>query len=250
MINYLAPNLGADSVCKPAHCAPFNDIHFRRALLYAIDRSVIAQQVFHGEMEPLCGLIPRGMLGYDPSLCSLTPYDPARARTELALAKKDFGGSIPHDGSNTLIYSGGDLSGAHAMVALQNMWKKVGLHISLTALPTNITNVLGTKNTTPFLTDGWFADYPDPQDFAEYLLTKGSAYNVGNYYNPAYERLVQQGDTTFDPKIRARIYVQAQRIAIQDVAIIQVGQVVAHELWKPNVHVLSLWGDFTKISVS
>jgi ABC-type transport system substrate-binding protein len=77
---FLSPNLGADAVCRPAHCAPFDDIHFRRALLYAIDRTAITQHVWHGEEEPLCGLIPRGMLGYDPSLCSLTPYDPARAR--------------------------------------------------------------------------------------------------------------------------------------------------------------------------
>src|SRR5207248_2912150 len=64
-IDFLVPNLGADALCKPVHCAPFNNVHFRRALLYAIDRWVIAQKIFHGWEMPLCGLIPKGVLGYE-----------------------------------------------------------------------------------------------------------------------------------------------------------------------------------------
>jgi peptide/nickel transport system substrate-binding protein/oligopeptide transport system substrate-binding protein len=175
------------------------------------------------------------------------------ARAELALAKKDFGGSIPHDGSNALLYGAGIAPVGLEAVALRNMWAKVGVHVSITTVPSNAADFYA-RNTTPFFANAWFADYPDPQDFAENLLSKGSPFDSVNYDNPAYERLMQEGDAAFDPTTRARIYVQAQRIALQDVAFIPVGQQVVHALWKPNVHGLPLFGlwitDWTRVSVS
>jgi peptide/nickel transport system substrate-binding protein/oligopeptide transport system substrate-binding protein len=237
--DYLVPNLGADALCKPAHCTPFNDLHFRRALLYAIDRRVITQTFWNGKEMPLCGLIPRGILGYDPSLCSLTPYDPVRARAELALAKKDFGGTIPNEGSSTLVYLAGFPAYGQEAVALQEMWARVGLHVSIDAVPGNVYESLYTRNTTPFFAAVWGADYADPQDFAENLLTRGSAFDIGNYDNPTYAHLVQLADTTVDPRERERIYVQAQRLALADVAFVPIGQKVNFVIWPPSVH-----GDF------
>lgn len=251
-LDFLSPNVGTDALCKPAHCAPFNDLHFRRALLYAVDRQLIGR-ITHGYDVPLCGLIPRGVLGYDPSLCSLAPYDPARARAELALAKKDFGGAIPHDGSNTLVCRSDIPQLSHEFVALQQMWARVGIQIAIQTVPSNTWWSLLSRNSTPFLEDVWWGDYPDPQDYAENLLTKSSAFDVVNYDNPTYARLIKEGDTTADPAARARIYIQAQRLALEDAAFIPIGQWALYFLWKPSIHGLSVSGgttDYTNVGVS
>jgi ABC-type oligopeptide transport system substrate-binding subunit len=64
-IDYISVNQGKDAACKPISCAPFNDLHFRRALRYAIDRQVITQKILHGKEVPLCGLMPRGIASYN-----------------------------------------------------------------------------------------------------------------------------------------------------------------------------------------
>lgn len=259
-IDFISPNLGPDSACQPISCAPFNDIHFRRALLYAINRDAIDRVVLHGTQKPLCSLVPVGVVGSDDKdLCALTTYNPARARAELALAKKDFGGKLPNDGNYSVIYRAGDEGVANEYVELQNEWSAVGITMNITATPTNNWYTLVSTNHTPFLSDGWLDDYPDPQDFCENLLLSTSQDNAGNFKNAAYDRLMAEADVTANGPDRTKLYVEAQKIALQNVAFITIGQVYWQYRWKPNLHgfyVSSSYGfqpdnqDWTKASVS
>ncbi len=234
-IDYIAPNTGKDSLCKPTSCAPFNDVHFRRAMMFAIDRTTITQKILHGSMAPLCGLIPKGMSGYDPSLCSLTPYDPARAKSELAMAMKDFHGKLPNEGHLTLIYQALGQDYANEYTEVQSELAAVGININIQATPLNNWINLTGANYTPLMEDQWSADYVDAQDYAENLLGSSSPYNVGNYDNPTFERLLTQADVTPNGSARTAMYVQAQRIAMQDAAFIMIGQLQGAYRWKSNL---------------
>lgn len=259
-IDYITPNQGKDSACKPISCAPFNDIHFRKALLYAINRQVITQKILHGTEVPLCGLVPKGIQGYDPSLCSMTPYDPAKAKAELALAKKDFGGKLPNDGDMTVYYQSGNQDTTNEYTELQNEWNAVGININITATPFNHWLDLVSSNYTPFVENLWIDDYPDAQDFCENLLSNTSPYNVGNYNNTTYQKLITQADVTPNGPDRNNLYYQAQKIAINDVAFIMIGQQTENFQYSQNLHGLTMtssWiipqpvdGDWTNVSVS
>jgi len=236
-IDYISPNLGSDKTCKPLTCAPFNDIHFRRALMYAVDQKTIDNVILHGSEKPLCSLVPVGIVGTDDKdLCPLSSYNPTRAKAELALAKKDYGGKLPNDGSFSVIYPSGSQALTNEYVELQNEWNAVGININITSTPLNNWYTLVSANYTPFLTNGWIDDYPDPQDFAENLLLSTSPYDVGNFKSAAYDKLMAQADLTPNGPDRTALYVQAQKLAINAVAYIMIGQVYANFRWKSNLH--------------
>jgi peptide/nickel transport system substrate-binding protein/oligopeptide transport system substrate-binding protein len=245
-IDYISPNLGANATCKPLSCAPFNDLHFRRALLYAIDRNTIDNVILHGTEHPLCSLVPVGITGSDDKdLCALSPYSPTKAKAELALAKKDFGGKLPNDGNFSVVYPSGSQALSNEYVELQNEWNSVGININVTSTPLNNWYNLVSSNYTPFLTNGWIDDYPDPQDFAENLLLGSSIYNSGNFKNPQFDRLMAQADVTPNGPDRTNLYIQAQKIALQNVAYIMVGQVYGQWRWKSNLHGFYVSSSFT-----
>jgi peptide/nickel transport system substrate-binding protein/oligopeptide transport system substrate-binding protein len=235
-IEYLTPNLGRDSQCSPVSCAPFNDLHFRRALLYAIDRQLITHVIYHGTEVPLCGMVPQGLAGYDPGLCALTPYDPVRAKRELALARKDFGGTLPNEGQLTMPYPNAGQAVDAAEQEIQVEWQAIGINIRPVATPGIQYVTLRAGSFTPFLDNGWIADYPDPQDYTEFEFRSGGFANAGNYHNPAFDRLMERADGTPNDPQRTILYVQAQKLLIDDVAFIPIGQVVWHFRWRPNIH--------------
>ncbi len=236
-IDYITPNQGANSVCKPLTCAPFNDVHFRRALMYAVDRNTIDNVILHGTEKPLCSLVPVGVAGSDDKdLCALDSFNPAKAKAELALAKKDFGGKLPNDGNYTVDYQAGSQGIANEYVELQSEWANVGININITSTPYNNWLTLVTTNYTPFVENLWIDDYPDAQDFGENLLASSSIYDIGNFKNARYDSLIAQADVTPNGPDRVKLYLEAQKIAIDNVAFIMVGQQYGQYRWKANLH--------------
>jgi ABC-type transport system substrate-binding protein len=233
--DFIVPNLASSGHCKLADCKLLSDLHFRRALLYAINRPLLAK-LWQGKRQELCGIIPQGMAGYDPSLCSLVPYDPARARAELALARKDFGGTLPNAGKLSVTYATGLQGMDTENITLRNMWAAVGINVTINTIPNTSVPYTASQNTYALLDSGWAYDYVDPQDFAENLLASYSQLNLGSYHNPMVDRLLRQGDTMPNGPDRAGLYMRIQRLALQDVAFIPIDQVIGMELWSPRIH--------------
>src|SRR5258708_16484402 len=68
--------------------APFNNVHFRRALSYAFNYAGFIEQVKHNYATRNPGPIPVPLWGAPPDLKGYS-YDLGKAREELELAKKD-----------------------------------------------------------------------------------------------------------------------------------------------------------------
>ena len=58
---------------------------------------------------------------------------------------------------------------------------------------------------------GWIADYIDPFTFLE-LLTSDCGNNRSNWSHPEYDRLIQLGQHSADPKKRLEAFRQAEQI--------------------------------------
>jgi peptide/nickel transport system substrate-binding protein len=82
--------------------APFDDVNFRRAIGYGIDRDAIVKAAYGGYGAPELGPMPGGIPGYDPAVAKQygTPYDPAKAKVLLAAAgwKAGADGILEKDG--------------------------------------------------------------------------------------------------------------------------------------------------------
>ena len=64
---------------------PLNDRRVRQAIVYAIDREAIVQDVYSGQYTFARGILPPGTLGFNPRLAGYA-YDPQKARDLLAEA--------------------------------------------------------------------------------------------------------------------------------------------------------------------
>jgi ABC-type transport system substrate-binding protein len=82
----------------------------------------------------------------------------------------------------------------------------------------------------------WVQDYPDPQDYLFFLLHSEAVANFGDWHNARYDRLVDRADAISSRKERAKLYVQAQHIALNQGAIITLTQLSGYKLIKTYVH--------------
>src|SRR5438876_864342 len=73
---------------------PLDDRRVRRAIVHAIDREAIVQDVFFGQYTFARGILPPGMVGFNPTLAGY-PYDRQKARELLAEAGYPGGRGLP-----------------------------------------------------------------------------------------------------------------------------------------------------------
>ncbi len=81
---------------------------------------------------------------------------------------------------------------------------------------------------------GWSADYVDPAAFLA-LFTASQAQNVAGYANPGYDAVMAQAALAVDAGQRATLLTRAERILLQDVAVIPVFHRVSKRLVKPGI---------------
>jgi oligopeptide transport system substrate-binding protein len=210
--------------------------------------------------------VPQGIPGYDAEGKRFTPhYDPARARMYLARARKEMGPNFPS--TLTLKYVAGSDTARKEVTELQYEWKQIGLNVKLQSLDFNTwlgyvakpSPSLTYTGGKPWIENLWIDDYPDAQDFTTNLLAPSSVYNIGNYDNPQFEKLITEALTARGSE-RNALYVRASRIALNDVAWSMIGQQTTNWRWKQNIKGMAVWtstfnpepvnNDWTNVDVS
>ena len=78
-------------------------------------------------------------------------------------------------------------------------------------------------------------DYPDPESVLDLKLHSESSLNDGNYSNPDFDRLIEAARTEADPIARVRLYQEAERLVIEDVAWIPLYFPVTHLVIAPGI---------------
>lgn len=148
--------LGVNTV--PAFGSPY----VREAMKYAIDYNAIINQLLRGNGTQLQGIIPKGIFGYTSNL----PYsfDPAKARALLAQ------GGYPNGFSVTLSIPAGTVGGGIQSSDVADVIKsdlaQVGITVNIRQLEESELLSEYRAHRVQMILEGWFMDYPDPQDFA------------------------------------------------------------------------------------
>ena len=232
-----APMLGDLWYAMNPKIAPFDNVHFRRAIAFAVNRDAIVNGVEHGTQVRLDGWYPSGIMGFDPTIGRRVPhYDPAIAKKELALAMTTMK-SIP---VIQLEFPSETEDWARDAAQVQRDLKAVG--ITMTLKPTPGTTWGGDVNNrkTPFILNNWFDDYPDPQDFSEVIIGTGGVTNAGNYSNPQVDALFARADMEHDTATREKLYKQAQDIIMNDAAVVMLYQFANQVVWSTKIHGMEL----------
>jgi ABC-type oligopeptide transport system substrate-binding subunit len=226
VVDYITPNQSVP---------PFNNIHCRLALAYAIDRDAINNSILHGSQSSTYSVVPKGMLGYYAGADN-PHYNVARAKAELKLCP----GGI-HNVSLTYQHTSVDIDNEYNAIA--HMWSAIGANVNVKPLTFNSwLSVVGKSlpSTNTQITENlWIEDYPDPYDYATLLLRAGQNYDIGLFNNAQYNKLVDQAAVEANPTKRAQLYIQAQHIALSQGAWISIGNQNGYALVNPKVQGLT-----------
>lgn len=123
------------------HSPFFSDARVRQAMMYALDRDLIAETIYQGYANAAIGTQPELSLAYRPDEISTRyTYDVERARALLEEAGwlEAADGIREQDGvrfSFETLYSETDENYANQIPYMQQAWREVGLELNAVAMP-------------------------------------------------------------------------------------------------------------------
>jgi len=204
---------------------PFDDPRVRQAFVLATDRETMVGMILRGYyFSGTGGFVPPGMPGHSAGIG--LPYDPERARQFLAEAGYPGGRGFPI--VDALAFHGTE----PAVEYLQAQWREsLGVEIPWESMEWSLfLDRLDREPPHTWLT-GWAADYPDPDNF----LRASHIRRHTQWQNEAYDGLVEEARGVPDQGKRMKLYQEADRILIEEAAIMPGFYNRLHLLVKPWV---------------
>jgi oligopeptide transport system substrate-binding protein len=219
---------------------PLDDARVRRALTYAINKTLITARITRAGEKPATAFVPPGIVinGVDfrGAAGPLMPvYDPALAKKLLAEAGYPNGQGFP---TLTILYN---TSQRHKTIAeaVQEMWRQnLGINVNLANQEWKVYLQTRGQHNFDIARAGWIGDYRDPKTFLDMFIT-GSSFNEGLWTNKEYDRLIEATTKTADQAVRMRAFHEAEKIFVQDMPLAPVYFYVQPILYKTYVQGLA-----------
>jgi ABC-type transport system substrate-binding protein len=211
---------------------PFDDVRVRRAVIHAIDRETIVNDIFLGRFVPARGVLPPGGLGYNPKLRAYD-YDPARARELLAQAGHPGGAGLP---AVTIVSSVKEDRILREHEQIRKNLEAVGIRAEfryLTDFPA-FARMLADRPPQMFLY-AWYADVPDPDSFLYRLFYSKSTRNYFGYASSTVDDLLVRARAEQDLQRRVDLYRRAEQAVVDDAVLVPVWHYTYERLFQPYV---------------
>ena len=241
-----------------------DNVHFRRALNYATDRTAIPKMIHGGEIPtaqfnpgtPIAELTPdeRELCGVSEDddgvaiviepgeSCYVPPpgldFDLDKAREELELAREQLGDDFPQ--TFTIRFNTG-VEG-HMIIAqyLQHEWKKhLGLDVRLQSQEwkTYLQSTVDGDYEIGRL--GWIGSFPSPSEMMRIFLCEAPN-NRTRWCNPDFEENFEEGLLQTDYQDRLESMRKAEEVLLNDAPIIPIYVYTQKHLQKPYVEDLAI----------
>ena len=209
----------------PAKTTLFQDVLVRRALLHAIDRQSLVDNIYLGYAEVARGSQPQVSIAYAPERIA-TNYDfnVEKAKSLLAeagWADSDGDGVVEKDGQPLafeVMYGSGSATTDSTVAAMQEMWATVG--VAATPNPVDFGQVL-----VPALTDTFdfqvcllgFNWDPTADQSAMYSTSSyRNGFNAMKYSNPRVDELNAAAGVELDETKRIDLLIEAANLVNED----------------------------------
>ncbi|MGE5224682.1 MAG: ABC transporter substrate-binding protein [Omnitrophica WOR_2 bacterium] len=189
---------------------PLNDIRVRKAIACGLDfKRILNSFEIIGGARRSGGLVPPGMIGHSPELG--LPFNLSLA--QHLLAEAGFPGGRGFPALKFLIplkYAGID-------EMVHQLEQNLGIRCDVQVVP--YTTIIQSGSGVNMGAISWIADYPDPDNylrasyFIDFLKNKG-------WQHPHYDMLVAEATQSTDQAQRLKLYREADRILVNDEAII------------------------------
>ena len=215
--------------------APFDNLKVRKAVGHALDRENIVK-VSQGLAIPAWSMIPPGFPGAidDPKVKAIQRYDKKAALEQLKGTPFEGGKNWPKITISMRDEGLGSKPLAEAVQAV--LLDSLNMKTDLEVLEPRVFRERLWKQDLQFVWIRWFMDYPDPHN--EYFDTFYGKKTTGKrqaWVNDAFDKELEAGRDTSDPKKRLEHYKKAEEIMQEDVGYVPVAWVVRYGAKKPWV---------------
>lgn len=205
----------------------YSDVLVRQAMLYALDRQLLADQVYFGYAMQADGTQPVLSIAYDPSrVNTIYNHDPEMAMSlleEAGWVDEDGDGIREKDGQKLtmeVIYSEGTATYPVQIPYMQDAWKDVGIEAITSAIPFQSLLDQTDAGTYGVCVQGFQWSIDGGQDaMFDTKMTPPNGFNSMRYSNADYDALIEPSKTEVDQEKRIDILVEMSNIVNDDAAI-------------------------------
>lgn len=192
---------------------PFQDREVRKAVAMAIDRQRITSKVLGG-IETAKRWLPEGLIPIGP-VDLLPPFNPEMAKATLAKTKYKSGSSLPE--LELMVRSDNADARFVAESIANDLEKNLGLKVKPKSLEWGAMLKARNRGELPSAFLSWYGDYLDPQNFLSLLLTTNASANFDKWSNPEFDKLCASADVEQNEQKRMGLYVEAEKLLMQEV---------------------------------
>ncbi len=205
--------LGTDALVPNTTMEPFTHLAVRQAFAESLNVEVLAHQVMGDSVTASSTIVPPGMPGYAPSAVRGLGEHVTHAQQLLRSVYPDVKTMPPV----TLTYPTNGLPQAEAQ-AIQAMWQRaLGIEVSLAPVEPSTYQREFAAGRVQLGVVNWTSELADPWDLLTLRLHSKAVENVGSWKNAQFDLWVAQADLLFnDPVGRARLYQQAEQLALNE----------------------------------
>ena len=193
----------------------------RQAISLSIDADEYIQLIAQGNGQKAEWLIPPGVFGNDPKFAN--PYRKTNIeKAKQLLAEAGYpDGNDPKTGKKLVLGYDNSATTAAAMLqvsVLKRQIERIGIKVESRSTNSNQFQERLLKGQHQFIFYGWFADYPDPENFVFLLYgpNKKPGPNSASYANPEYDKLFDQVRVMNDGPERQALIEKMRAIAVED----------------------------------
>lgn len=242
----------------PEVTTKWQDQSVRQALLYALDRDSIVDDILLGYAEVAQGTQPVVSYAYEPDqITTKYTYDPEKATALLAEAgwtDTDGDGIVDKDGealSFELLYPSGSPTSDQIVAYMQDAWALIGVEATPRSL--EFPALIEATTTDPSFEIAIYGFSWDAS-FIQDAMFGCNQYQVGfndmKYCNPELDKINAEAKRTFDEDARRELLIQASNIVNdeQPIAVLHFSQ--AHAAYNDALqnYKPSTWGtDITQV---
>jgi peptide/nickel transport system substrate-binding protein len=206
----LFPSTRTDYLCMNEKVKPFDDVHVRRAISYAVDRQSIIDSVLFGNGKAANSFMPPQVPYYDPNSPGLQ-YDMDKAKAELAQS------SVPNGFSFEMTVGSGVDQEEQIAQILQQSLKSLNIDMKLRKVDPSVEFAQQQKGDYDMVSSYWTMDIADPDELASFAVDGTTASSFFTWYdNPQVVDWTHQAQRTFDKTARQQLYTQIQAQAAND----------------------------------
>lgn len=215
---------------------PFKDNpKLREALTLAIDRDIITGKITGTGENPIYGIVPPGIAGYDNYRSAYAGLSQQEREEKARQLYAEAGYSKDKPLKVELLYNTNE-NHKKIAIAIAAMWKKnLGVEVQLVNQEWKVfLNTRQEKANTEAFRAGWFGDYNDPNTFLELYLSKAGL-NDSGYNSAKFDDLLHRASLEQDSGKRAALLKEAEQELIDSYAIAPIYSYVSKRLVKPYV---------------